>query len=121
MTAAEADQPFVVTEPGVHLDIPHEVYLADPVVGGSLSHSGAKTIVNKTPALFAYERENGRPNKAAFDLGHAAHQIVLGVGPEIVAVDASTTRRRARPTPRSSPAQRWTTATTSRRRGTSTG
>jgi hypothetical protein len=90
VTAAEAHEPLVITEPGLYPDIPHDVYLADPVLGGSLSHSGAKTIVNKTPALFAYERENGRANKRAYDIGHAAHQIVLGVGPDIEIVQKVT-------------------------------
>lgn len=85
MTAVET---LEVTEPGVVLGIPHEVYLADPVRGGSLSHSGAKTIVNKTPALFHYEREHGRPDKRTFDFGNAAHMVLLGVGPTITAVDA---------------------------------
>jgi hypothetical protein len=90
VTAVEAHEPLVITEPGLYPEIPHDVYLADPVLGGSLSHSGAKTIVNKTPALFAYERENGRANKRAYDIGHAAHQIVLGVGPAIEIVQKVT-------------------------------
>lgn len=90
-----AVETFTVTEPGVVPDLPIELYLADPVAGGSLSHSGAKTLVKKTPALFAYEREHGRPDKRTFDFGHAAHQAVLGVGPQIVAVDASDWRTKA--------------------------
>lgn len=86
MSAATADEPTVITQPGVVLGMPHETYLADPVQGGSLSHSGIKTLVTKTAALFDYERTHGRPNKKSFDLGHAAHHEVLGVGPEIVVV-----------------------------------
>jgi hypothetical protein len=84
-----------ITAPGVYPEMPNDVYLADPVAGGSLSHSGAKTLIKKTPALFAYEREHGRPDKRTFDFGHAAHQAVLGVGPQIVAVEASDWRTKA--------------------------
>lgn len=75
-----------VTEPGVYA-MDFETYLADPVPGGSLSTSGAKTLLNKCPAIFAYEREHGRPDKKAFDLGHAAHREVLGDGMPIVVVE----------------------------------
>lgn len=61
-------------------DLPHEQYLQHP----ALSFSGAKTIVRPGgPARFAYEREHGRPPRAQFDVGHAAHAAVLGVGPEL--------------------------------------
>jgi hypothetical protein len=84
MTAEAA--PFQVTEPGVY-DMPFAAYLADPVPGGSLSTSGAKTLLNACPAIFAYEREHGRPDKATFDFGHAAHTQVLGDGMRIVVVE----------------------------------
>lgn len=84
-----------ITRPGLITDMPFDTYLADPVDGGSLSHSGMKTLVKATPALYAYEREHGRPDTKAFDRGHAAHQMVLGVGPDIVAVDAVDWRTKA--------------------------
>src|SRR6266545_7773779 len=74
-----------VTEPGI-FDMPFDVYLADPVPGGSLSTSGAKTLLNKCPAIFAYEREHGRPDKAVFDFGHAAHSEILGDGMRIAVI-----------------------------------
>jgi hypothetical protein len=83
-----------ITTPGVY-DMPFDVYLADPVPGGSLSTSGAKTLLNSCPAIFAYEREHGRPEKAAFDFGHAAHSEVLGDGMRIVVVDADDWRTKA--------------------------
>ena len=70
----------VVTEPGIYDGMPDEFYHADPVPGGSLSTSGAKTLVTKSPAHYAYEREHGRPDKPHFDFGHAAHLEVLGRG-----------------------------------------
>jgi hypothetical protein len=75
-----------ITEPGLYPDLDFATYLADPVPGGSLSHSGAKTLLNASPAKFAYEREHGRPGKAAFDTGHAAHSQVLGDGMEIAVI-----------------------------------
>lgn len=74
-----------ITEPGVY-ELPDDVYHADPVLGGSLSHSGAKTLL-RAPALFVYERKHGRPLKRQYEVGHAAHKEVLGVGPELVLVD----------------------------------
>ncbi|MGH3416472.1 MAG: PD-(D/E)XK nuclease-like domain-containing protein, partial [Actinocrinis sp.] len=44
------------------------------------------------PALFRYEQLHGRAPKKEFDLGHAAHALVLGAGPELVLVDASDWR-----------------------------
>jgi hypothetical protein len=73
-------------------DLPHEQYLQHP----ALSNSGAKTLVRPGgPARFAYEREHGRPPKDEFDVGHAAHNAVLGVGPELVIVDAADWRTAA--------------------------
>lgn len=82
-----------ITEPGVY-SLPDEVYHADPVPGGSLSASGAKTLL-RAPALFQWEREHGRPPKREYDLGHAAHKLVLGVGAELAIVDAPDWRTKA--------------------------
>jgi hypothetical protein len=77
----------VVIEPGVYPDLDAELYHADPVPGGSLSCSGAKKLLPPScPAIFDYERKNPPASKAVFDEGHAAHQAVLGVGPEIVVI-----------------------------------
>ena len=70
-------------------DLPHEQYLRHP----ALSASGAKTLIRPGgPARFAHERVHGRPPRKEFDLGHAAHDAVLGVGPVIVVVDADSWR-----------------------------
>lgn len=66
-------------------DMPPEEYLRHP----ALSASGAKTLVRPGgPARFAYERDHGRPPKDEFDVGHAAHAAVLGIGPELEVIDA---------------------------------
>lgn len=63
-------------------------YHADP----ALSASGAKRLLLPgCPALFKHDRDNGgRPNKRAFDVGHAAHAAVLGTGLEVEVVNKVT-------------------------------
>lgn len=71
---------------GVYADFDELEYHRHP----ALSASGAKRLLSPgCPALFKHDRDNGgRPNKRAFDVGHAAHAAVLGVGLEMVVVDA---------------------------------
>lgn len=84
-----------ITEPGVY-ELPADDYHADPVHEGSLSASGAKKLLPPScPAIFAHERAHGRPEKRAFDFGHAAHKEVLGAGPELAIVDADDWRSKA--------------------------
>ena len=87
-----------ITERGVY-DLTSEEYHADPVperLGGSLSASGSKKLLPPNcPAVFDYERHHGRPPKATFDFGHAAHELVLGIGAGIVSVDANDWRTKA--------------------------
>lgn len=84
MTAV--DERTIITEPGVY-ELDDETYHGDPVPGGSLSCSGAKKLLPPScPAIFDWERRNPPGPKAHFDLGHAAHKLALGVGPEIVVI-----------------------------------
>lgn len=76
-----------ITKPGIYPGVPDEVYHADPVEGGSLSSTGAREVLH-CPAKFDHNRRNPRPPKREFDLGHAAHHLVLGVGPRLEVVDA---------------------------------
>lgn len=64
-------------------DIPADQYHADPVEGGSLSQSEARLLL-RCPARYRWQRDHGRPPKKEWDIGHAAHKLVLGVGPELV-------------------------------------
>lgn len=82
-----------ITEPGLY-NLTAAEYHADPVPGGSLSSSGARTILD-CPALFRYEQDHPAPPKKTFDLGHAAHRLVLGDGPELVRIDADEWRTAA--------------------------
>lgn len=82
--------PYMSTETGVVLDMPEDEYHAHP----ALSQSQLKTLLD-CPARFAYEREHGRPHKAAYDTGHAVHTPLLGVGGQTVVVDADDWRTKA--------------------------
>ena len=93
MTATTAG--VIVTEPGFY-DLTDEEYFSDPIPEGSLSSSGARKLLPPScPALFKYERFHGQAPKAAFDLGHAAHKLVLGSGPELVEIRAEDWRTKA--------------------------
>jgi hypothetical protein len=72
-----------ITEPGVY-DLPVWQYHLDPVVGGSLSNSGAKKLMPPScPALYRAWRDGGEETSDAFDFGRAAHREVLGAGDAI--------------------------------------
>ena len=73
------------------LDLDEEDYHADP----ALSASGAKRLIQTCPAIFHWERTHGRPEKRAFDFGHAAHGLVLGIGQPVAVVDADSWRTKA--------------------------
>lgn len=81
-----------ITEPGIY-DLPAHVYHADPVPGGSLSSSGARKLLRPScPALFRHWLDFGQEPQPEFDLGHAAHREVLGVGEPIHVIDAGDYR-----------------------------
>ncbi len=56
-------------------------------LGGYLSSTGVRELL-ACPTKFRYNQLHGRLPKRAFDVGHAAHQLVLGAGPELVRIDA---------------------------------
>lgn len=93
MTAAAVESAApTITAPVVRDDLPEAVYHASR---DSLSYSGAKTLLTACPARYRWELDHGRPPKAAFDLGHAVHSLVLGVGEPIVVVDAPDWKTKA--------------------------
>jgi hypothetical protein len=71
----------VITEPGLYPDIPEDVYHADCVMGGSLSVSGAKLLL-QAPAKFDYARRNGSKSTRSMDTGTRVHAMALGKGGE---------------------------------------
>ena len=84
----------VLDAPGLYPDLSNDAYQADPVPGRSLSSTGVRSLLD-CPAKFKWQRDNGRLPKRAFDLGHAAHKEVLGVGECLVWVDAKDWRTKA--------------------------
>lgn len=85
-------EPIEITGPGVYDGLPSEAYHAHP----SLSSSGARRLLPPScPALFKYEQDHPSGPKKVFELGHAAHKLVLGEGPELVRIDADEWRTKA--------------------------
>jgi hypothetical protein len=72
-----------IATPGVYPEITETQYHADPVHRGSLSSTGARILINRTPAHFDHFRTAPEPIKREFDVGSAAHALVLGTGPEL--------------------------------------
>lgn len=84
-----------VTADGVY-EMPAEAYHADPVLEGSLSSSGARRLLPPScPAKFQWWRENDEPSTRDQERGSAAHRVLLGVGPDVIAVDAADWRTKA--------------------------
>lgn len=78
---ATIDEPITVD--GTY-DIPAERYHR----GDALSASGAKRLLPPScPALFRHHQQHGQHTTKAFDLGNAAHKVLLGSGPELVKID----------------------------------
>lgn len=75
---------------GFYDDIPEADYHGDRE---SLSVSGAKTLL-KTPALFKWQQDNP-VHKDVFDMGTAAHALVLGIGDPLYVVMAEDWRTNA--------------------------
>lgn len=88
MTAAmEIEAPKIVD------GLPAEQYHADKT---SISSTGLRALLPPgCPAQFKYDRDNPTPPKREFDLGHAAHKLVLGEGEEIVVTEWDDWRTKA--------------------------
>lgn len=71
-------------------DLPEEDYFASP----RLSQSQAKTLL-ANPARYKYELTAPREDKAVFDIGHAAHTLILGTGQPLAIVDVDARRGKA--------------------------
>jgi hypothetical protein len=85
-TERPAQAPGEITEPGRY-ELTDEQYHRDPVKGGSLSSTGARTLLPPScPARFRWQRDHGRPDTGAFDLGRAAHRDVLGAGGDTIVI-----------------------------------
>jgi len=80
---APAAGPEPITEPGIY-DMDNETYHSHRY---ALSSSGARTLITQSPAHFRYEQDHPQPPKKIFDIGNAAHKLVLGNGPALRLVD----------------------------------
>lgn len=57
----------------------------------TVSSTGLRALLPPgCPAQYAYDRDNPAPPKREFDFGHAAHQMILGDGPDIDVLDFDT-------------------------------
>lgn len=73
--------------PVIRDDLTAEQYHADCT---SISSSGLRALLDPgCPAQFKYDRDNPQPPKKEFDLGHAAHALVLGDGPKLEVVEGA--------------------------------
>jgi PDDEXK-like uncharacterized protein DUF3799 len=80
-------------EAGVYDDMPEGAYHAQ---NWALSSTGARKLLPPgCPARFAYEREHPPEPKDVFDLGTAAHSLVLGKGRPLAWLDAEDWRTKA--------------------------
>jgi hypothetical protein len=91
---AVADVPLLDGQPvraGIY-DIPEDTYFG---ASWALSCSGCKLLLPPScPAKFFY-RQDHQIHSTAFDIGHAAHKLVLGTGAEITEVKAKDWRTKA--------------------------
>jgi hypothetical protein len=88
MTAA-----LTVPGVGVH-DLTDDEYFTSELARTSLSSTGARELL-VCPAKFRHNQQHPRAPKRAFDVGHAAHQLVLRAGPELVVIEAEEWRSKA--------------------------
>ena len=76
----------------VRLDMAEADYHAHP----ALSSSGARKLLPPScPARFRYERDHGQEPRKVFDIGHAAHALVLGAGAPVRCIEALDWRTNA--------------------------
>lgn len=99
------ERPGLRLGPGLHLDVSHEDYLADPAVRPSLSSTIAKILVTRAPlhAQHAHprltppdaEEDDEDDSTPAKDGGSILHQLLLGRGQEFVEIEFDNYRKKA--------------------------
>lgn len=81
---------MIPDDDGIYSGISDTDYHADR---GSLSSSGARKLLPPScPALFRHAMDNPQESSAAFDIGKAAHAVILDEGAQIVRVLAADWR-----------------------------
>jgi hypothetical protein len=92
-TTVQAEAITSAAGPVVRDDLTAEAYHADRT---SISSTGLRALLDPgCPAQFKYDRDNPPAPKREFDLGQAAHKLVLGVGEEIVVTEWDDWRTKA--------------------------
>jgi hypothetical protein len=92
MGTTEAKRSMIPRNDGLYSGISDIAYHSDKE---SLSSSGARLLLNATPAEYM-QQLNEPPNpKAQYDVGHCVHKMVLGEGSALVRVDADDWRTKA--------------------------
>lgn len=82
-----------ITEPGIYPGFPEVDYFADPCPAPSLTQSVAKILLEQSPlhAWHAHPRLNPdyqRDDDTKFDVGNAAHKLMIGRGKDLQVFDA---------------------------------
>lgn len=85
--------PIYINQPGLY-EMSSAQYHADPVAGGSLTSSGARTIL-RSPAHFRQQLLNPKPATDEQLFGSAVHRLVLGAGEELEIIFADNYRAKA--------------------------
>lgn len=75
-----------ITAPGIY-EMTNEEYHSHRY---ALSSSGARTLISASPAHFRYEQDHSQPVKKIWDIGNAAHKLVLGNGPVLREIEHET-------------------------------
>lgn len=84
--------PLEITEPGVYADVPEGAYHRHP----ALSSSGARKLIPPNcPARYRWDTDHPEPPNQVYDVGRAAHRLVLGVGAPLHVVEADDYRTKA--------------------------
>ncbi len=83
--------------PGIHLDIASADYFADPCESPSLTQSIASVLLDRSPRHAALRHPRLNPawepyEDTKFNIGNAAHKLLIGRGKELVIVEADDWR-----------------------------
>lgn len=83
--------------PGIHLDIASADYFADPCAEPSLTQSIASVLLERSPRHAALRHPRLNPawepyEDSKFNIGNAAHKLLIGRGKELVIVEADDWR-----------------------------
>ncbi len=84
-------------KPGIHLDIASADYFADPCESPSLTQSIASVLLDRSPRHAALRHPRLNPawepyEDTKFNIGNAAHKLLIGRGKELVIVEADDWR-----------------------------